>query len=89
MKYFFRGTKSFAVSVGASEDGPWKEIKSGTLEDPRHHGQSLNPQESEIFHIDRVLAHYIMFNCTSYYGVGCVLQYIEVFGDEQTTDGNF
>ena len=88
---FFRGTKSFVVSVSESGDGPWKEIKSGKLEDPRQAivGQSLNPQESEIFHIDRVVAHYVKFSCTSYYGSGCALQYIEVFGDDQTTDGNY
>ena len=47
------------------------------MADPRQHEGPLNPQELEIFNLNPVLAHYVKFSCTSYYGNGCVLQYIE------------
>ena len=70
-----RGTKSFVVSVSESENGPWKEIKNGTLVDPRPH---LDPQDFETFQINPVLAQYIKFSCVSYYGIACALGYIKV-----------
>ena len=76
---FSSGTKEFTISVSDNETGPWKEIISGLLADPRQHEGSLNPQESEIFPVNPVLAHYVKFSCISYYGNGCVLQYIEAF----------
>ena len=77
ISFFYRGTKSYIVSVSESENGPWKEIKSGTLVDPRPRS---DPQDLETFQIHPVLAHYVKFSCTSYYGEYCALGYIEVFG---------
>ena len=57
---------------------PWVEIKSGTFVDPREHEGPYNPQELESFQIDPVMAQFIKFSCTSYYGEGCALQYINV-----------
>ena len=77
--FHFSGTKNFVISVSDSENGPWEEIKSGTFVDPRQHGGPYNPQDLETFQIDPITAQYVKFSCTSYYGSGCVLQYIEVF----------
>ena len=83
LHFFSSGTKHFIVSVSESGNGPWEEIKSGTFVDPRQHEGSYNPQDSETFEIDPVMARYVKFSCTRYYGNGCALQYIEVFGDSK------
>ena len=57
---------------------PWVEIKSGTFVDPREHEGPFNPQELESFQIDPVMAQLIKFSCTSYFGEGSALQYINV-----------
>ena len=80
--YCYSGTKDFIVSVKESENVPWVEIKSGIFIDPREHEGPYNPQELDTFQIDPVMAQFIKFSCTSYYGKGCALQYINV----QVTD---
>ena len=75
------GTKGYTVSVSEQANGPWTEVKSGTFTDPRQHGGPNNhPQTSETFLFTPVVAQYVKFSCTSYFGAGCVLQYIGVFG---------
>ena len=76
------GTKDFTVSVSQSENGPWTEIKWGTFTDPRSTGEVFSPQELKTFQIDQVTARYVKFTCVTYYGLGCVLQYIGVFGNK-------
>ena len=66
------------MSVSESDNGPWTEIKRGTFTDPRNTGEPYNPQKLETFQIYPVTAQYVKFSCTSYYGHGCVLQYIGV-----------
>lgn len=68
--------------MSESHDGPWMDIKRGTFKDPRYTGEPYNPQELETFVINEVSAQYVKFNCTSFYGLGCVLQYIGVYFDE-------
>ena len=74
----FRGTKDFIVSVSESRNGPWTNVKEGSFTDPRYTGEPYNPQELITFQIDPVTAKYVKFSCTSFYGLGCVLQYIGV-----------
>ena len=63
----FRGTARFKVSVSDSGRGPWEEIVSGRL-------------WTETFKIKPpVEAEYVRFDCLSWYGDGCGLQYFGVF----------
>ena len=79
-----RGTNGYIVSVSEQATGPWTTIRSGTFtEDPRQHPGQYNPQTSETFYFPPVLAQYVKFTCTSYYGLGCALQYVGV-SNEQT-----
>ena len=59
-------------------NGPWIEIKSGTFTDPCQHPGPYNPPTSETYEFTPVEAQYVNFTCTSYWGSGCVLQYIGV-----------
>ena len=77
-----RGTKGYTVSTSEQAHGPWTTVKSGTFTDPRQHGGQYNPQISRTQIFSPVVAKYVKFTCTSYYGSGCVLQYIGV--SEQT-----
>ena len=64
--------------MSENANGPWEAVKSGTFTDPRQHGGPYNPQTSETFLFTPTMAQFVKFNCTSYYGNGCVLQYIGV-----------
>ena len=75
---FSSGTKDFTVSVSVSQNGPWQDIKTGTLDDPRI--EEGIPQDTETFQVQAVVARYVKFDCTSYYGLSCGLQYIGVSG---------
>ena len=69
------------MSVSEQVNGPWTTIRSGTFtEDPRQHAGQYNPQTSETFYFEPIVAQYVKFICTSYYGAGCVLQYIGLSG---------
>ena len=75
---FSRGTRDVSVSVSVSENGPWQEINTGTLDDPRV--VDGIPQDTETFQVQAVVTRYVKFLCISYYGLGCGLQYIGVSG---------
>ena len=83
----FRGTAHFKVSVSDSGRGPWEEIISGKLWDYRtthgvgkHVRGNPSPAKTENFKIDPpVEAEYVRFDCLSWYGDGCALQYFGVF----------
>ena len=79
------GTKGYTVSVSEEENGPWTEVKSGTFTDPRLHAGQYNPQTSESFFFTPVVAQFVKFSCTSYFGQGCALQYIGVSDSEPGT----
>ena len=69
------------MSVSEQANGPWTTIRNGTFtKDPRQHAGQYNPQTSETFYFEPIVAQYVKFTCTSYYGAGCVLQYIGLSG---------
>ena len=68
------------MHVSETLDGPWTLIKSGIFDDPRGHAGPNNYGKYERFDLDNaVIARYVNYSCTSYYGHGCALQYIGVF----------
>jgi len=68
------GSKDYSVSVSDNEDGPWTVIKNATFDNPRE-----NPIQLETYDLDNaVVGRYVKYECASYYGIRCCLNFIGV-----------
>ena len=67
----FRGVKGFFVEIGDSQDGPWTKVVEGEFSDP-----SQNENITEFPLIKPQTGQFVNLRCVSWYGRGCLLQYI-------------
>jgi len=70
-----RGTKDFKVFLGDNENGPWTEVLSSTLLDPRGINETIASVPLTVFDIAPKCAKYVKFKIMTYYGLGGGLQY--------------
>ena len=70
------GTKGFTVSFSMTSSGPWTEVFSGELEDPRQHPDQWQPLQT--FSFNAVYARFVKFEVTSSWDDWGGLQYFNV-----------
>ena len=69
-------TKGFTVSFSMTSSGPWTEVFSGELEDPRQHPDAWQPLQT--FSFNAVYARFVKFEVTSSWDDWGGLQYFNV-----------
>ena len=77
--HYSTGSKGLKIMIGNSNTGPWMEFDSGELENPIPYGTAGDIIPMIEFKGNSMMqGRYVKYECLTWYGYGCSLQYIGV-----------